>query len=119
MDEKQKAEKQAITEAVAAKIRHYRRAKDLSQEDLALKAGINVAYFGQVERGLKCPTIDVLNRIAKALAVPLPELLRFDTTYNPNASDTQRLGALLGRIPADKLEQVYKIMEDIVGLYEN
>lgn len=118
MDEQaKKEEKQAISEAVADRIRYYRRSKDISQEALALKAGINVAYFGQVERGLKCPTIDVLNRIAKALGVPLPELLRFDSTYDSDRGDTQRIKELLGRVPADKLEQVYRIIEDIAALY--
>lgn len=45
------AQKKQITEAVGARIRYYRRLRDLSQEELALNANINPAYFGQVERG--------------------------------------------------------------------
>ena len=54
MDEK----KQEITAAVAAQIRYYRKKHAMSQEALTLKANLNPAYFGQVERDLKCPTVD-------------------------------------------------------------
>ena len=72
-------QKKEITMAIASRIRHYRQSKGLSQEELALRASLNPAYFGQVERGLKCPTVDTLNKIALALDIPLPELVRFNT----------------------------------------
>lgn len=50
-------QKRESTKAAGARIKYLRRAKDISQEDLALQAGIYPAYFGQVERGLKRPTI--------------------------------------------------------------
>ena len=54
MDEK----KQEITAAVAAQIKYYRKKHAMSPEALTLKANLNPAYFGQVERDLKCPTVD-------------------------------------------------------------
>ena len=49
-------QKREITAAVATRIRSFRKKAAMSQEELALKANLNPAYFGQVERGLKCPT---------------------------------------------------------------
>ena len=57
-------QKREITIAVGSRIKYFRHVNSLSQEDLALRAGLNPAYFGQVERGLKCPTIDTLCKIA-------------------------------------------------------
>ena len=39
----------------------------------ALRAGINTVYFGQIERGQKCPTVDTLYKIAVGLEIPLPD----------------------------------------------
>ena len=72
-------QKQQIMQATADRIRHLRKQKDISQEELALRAGINTVYFGQIERGQKCPTVDTLYKIAVGLEIPLPDLLRFNT----------------------------------------
>ena len=44
-------------------------------EKLAEKADLNPVYVGQIERGFKVPTIDVLLRIAKVLKVNLRDLV--------------------------------------------
>lgn len=58
-------------------IRKYRKRADLTQEQLAEKVDINPVYFGQIERGYKVPTVDVLLRIARALGVRLRDLVRY------------------------------------------
>lgn len=103
--------------AVAARIKYFRHVRDFSQEDLALRANINPAYFGQVERGLKCPTIDTLYKIARALDVPLPELLRTDALPSSSSDGNLRLKELLSRVPEDKLDKVLNVIEDIVDLF--
>lgn len=103
--------------AVAARIKYFRHVRDFSQEDLALRANINPAYFGQVERGLKCPTIDTLYKIARALDVPLPELLRTDALPSSSSDGNLRLKELLFRVPEDKLDKVLNVIEDIVDLF--
>lgn len=109
-------QKREITAAVAARIKYFRHVRDFSQEELALRANINPAYFGQVERGLKCPTIDTLYKIAKALEVPLPELLRTDTLPGYTADHSHRMKELLSRVPEEKMDSVFKVLEDIVEL---
>lgn len=63
---------------VGEKIRALRQHRDLSQEKLAFKAGMNTSYIGQVERGEKSATIVSLEKIATALDVDLENLFRFD-----------------------------------------
>ncbi|MGI8965221.1 MAG: helix-turn-helix domain-containing protein [Limisphaerales bacterium] len=56
-------------------IRKHRKLADLTQEKLAEKVGINPVYMGQIERGYKIPTIDVLLRIARALRIHLRDIV--------------------------------------------
>jgi transcriptional regulator with XRE-family HTH domain len=56
-------------------IRKYRRLAKLTQEKLAEKIDINPVYMGQIERGYRVPTVDVLLRIARALKVSLQEIV--------------------------------------------
>jgi len=48
-------------------IRAQREAAQVSVRQLAEKAGVSNPYLSQIERGLRKPSADVLNQIAKAL----------------------------------------------------
>jgi transcriptional regulator with XRE-family HTH domain len=48
--------------------------KGISQERLAFDSGIDRSYLGGIEREAKNPTIDLLDRLAGTLGVPLAEL---------------------------------------------
>jgi transcriptional regulator with XRE-family HTH domain len=50
-------------------IRSQREAAQVSVRQLAEKAGVSNPYLSQIERGLRKPSADVLNQIAKALRV--------------------------------------------------
>lgn len=56
-------------------LRRLRVERGLSQERLALAAGINRAYVGRVERGSENVTITTLEAMAQALTVPVADLL--------------------------------------------
>jgi transcriptional regulator with XRE-family HTH domain len=65
-----------IRSIFAGNLKRIRAAQKMSQEKLALKADVERAYLGIIERQKSSPTIDVVYRIAKALKVPPDELLR-------------------------------------------
>jgi len=111
-------QKQQIMQATADRIRHLRKQKDISQEELALRAGINTVYFGQIERGQKCPTVDTLYKIAVGLEIPLPDLLRFNTqTADSEDVDINAyMEQLIKRIPPNKASQVIRILEAVIDL---
>jgi transcriptional regulator with XRE-family HTH domain len=50
-------------------VRQLREAQGASQEEIAFRAGMNRAYLSDVERGERNPTVRVVGRLAKALAV--------------------------------------------------
>lgn len=60
-----------------AMLKTLREQKGLTQVELAERAGIVQGYLAMIESGeRKNPSLDVLKRIAKALGVPLTELLK-------------------------------------------
>ena len=63
-----------INKQLGYRIRYLRQNKGLSIEALALEADINRNYLGDLERGMRNPTVVVLNKIAKALDVDLSTL---------------------------------------------
>lgn len=58
-------------------LRKLREDRDWTQEELADKAGMHFTYIGQIERGLRNPSLVNLERLAKALRVKAGELLPF------------------------------------------
>ena len=62
--------------AVGEAIRSYRKQGRLSQEKLAEKADLNPKYLSEVERGCANISLDALVRIAKALRIPVVDLLQ-------------------------------------------
>lgn len=55
-------------------IQALRRSKGWSQEELADRAGLHRTYISGVERGVRNPTLTVLDRIASALGVGIGDL---------------------------------------------
>jgi transcriptional regulator with XRE-family HTH domain len=68
-------EEAAIVGVVADAVRRARKAAGLSQEELALEAGLDRTYISQVERRKRNVTIIVLAKIAKALNTSPDKLL--------------------------------------------
>ena len=68
--------KSEATKRVADRVVELRIEKNLSQETLARRAGINRVTLARLERALHPPRLDTLERIARALKVPLTELVR-------------------------------------------
>lgn len=59
-------------------IRACREARGLTQEQLALDAGMKRSYVSELERGLRNPTVRAIGRLARALNIDASELLRAD-----------------------------------------
>jgi len=76
-------------------LRRLRVERGLSQERLALAAGIDRAYVGRVERGSENVTIATLEAMAGALSVPVAILLT-----EPEAGAPKPVPLKAGRKPA-------------------
>jgi transcriptional regulator with XRE-family HTH domain len=69
-----------------AAVRELREARAWSQEQLAEHAGLNRSYVGEIERGSAIASIVTVDKLARALGVPISGLLRSSfcaTTVSP------------------------------------
>jgi len=64
-----------ITERFGKKVRHFRKLKNLSQDELAELSELHRTYIGSVERGERNITLLNANKIANALTISLTELV--------------------------------------------
>ena len=65
-----------LRRVVAANVRRLRKAKGLSQEAFADDCGLHRTYIGGIERAERNVSLDNIERMARALAVPGYELLK-------------------------------------------
>ena len=59
--------------ALGARIRELRLDLKISQEELASRAALHWTYLSDLERGRQTPTMDLINRLARALGITLAE----------------------------------------------
>jgi transcriptional regulator with XRE-family HTH domain len=64
-----------LAQAFGKAVRSRRATAGLSQEDFADRCGLHRTYIGFIERGEKTVTIETANKLARALRVPLSELI--------------------------------------------
>jgi transcriptional regulator with XRE-family HTH domain len=64
-----------IRRRVGLNIKRERTAKGWSQEEFADRAGLHRTYISGLERGIRNPTITVLEKLAAGLGVPPSRLL--------------------------------------------
>ena len=65
----------SLRKVVGARLKELRRARGLSQEELADQAGCHRTYVGMIERGEGNPSLEMLSRIAGVLDVEVVEFL--------------------------------------------
>lgn len=66
-----------IYEKLGNKIRDLRRKANLSQEELAEKAKLDLTSVSEIESGLRNPSLKTLHKISSALSLSLKEIFSF------------------------------------------
>ena len=84
-----------------SKIRSIREAANVSREIVAERAKISANYLGEIERGEKWPTANMIERIASALEVSPAAL--FD--YEPEEIDNDILLSKIQRLLSSRSTQ--------------
>ena len=65
-----------LIEGVASTIKRLRTVRNLSQEELAVRAQLDRTYISGVERGVRNITLESLECIVDALEIDISEFLR-------------------------------------------
>ena len=87
-------------------IRAQREAAQVSVRQLAEKAGVSNPYLSQIERGLRKPSADVLNQIAKALRVSAEVLYVQAGILEPSANSEVRDAIITDTAITERQKQV-------------
>lgn len=66
-----------IKEKFGNRLKSLRKEKALSQEELALKSGLNRPYISGIEQGKRNVSLEVMEKLAEALGLGMEELVRF------------------------------------------
>ena len=65
-----------ISAKFGKKVREIRLKKDMSQGDVAKLLGVHPSYISGIERGARNMALKNIERLAKALGVPIEELVK-------------------------------------------
>lgn len=103
-----------VKEEFGSRLRETRTQKGYTLQSLAQKAGTGAAYLGEIERGLKMPSLNSFIRIAEALDVSADYLLRNELTsggsyvYNEIAEKLRNLTPRQRKTAADIVDAYIK-----------
>ena len=89
------------------RLRSLRRAKDMTQEQVAERAGLSLQSVGEIERGRGNPTLVNVERLSDALDVELTEL--FDLG-DVKMTREQAVQEILARLEGATEEQVRALL---------
>src|SRR5262245_40804663 len=101
-------ERQAL---FGSRIRSIREAANLSRETAAERAGTGANYLGEVERGEKFPTLEMIDRIATALEVSPSAFFEYEAEEIDNQILMSKLLHLLSRLKTDQLQDALKVLK--------
>lgn len=68
----------SITQLFGQRVRKLRLERNLTQEQLSEAADISISFLGGIERGLKTPTIETVQKLANALNISVTQIMTFD-----------------------------------------
>lgn len=88
-----------LRQIVAKNLRTLRFARGYTQEELSELAGINRNYTGMIEREERSPSIDTLEKLAKALRID-PDVLLTAGIARHQPAQTEGEQARQGIVPA-------------------
>jgi len=98
------------------RIRSLRKARSLSQEELAEKANLHFTYVGRIERGEVNFSVGVLYRIAVALEVNIDNFFSFLVADKPFTKRDSLISKIIHLIEDENKEDIEVIEEVIEGL---
>lgn len=95
-----------MNESIGNRITKYRKAKGLTQEDLAAQLGVSSQAVSKWENDVSCPDISLLPQLCKVLGITTDELLtgKSDEVRMLPASERKSLEELVMRIRVDSAQ---------------
>ncbi|WP_280753228.1 MULTISPECIES: helix-turn-helix transcriptional regulator [unclassified Paenibacillus] len=103
---------------VGEAIRHFRKEKGMSQEELAHASGVHESYVGKLERAEKVCSVDVLAKVTGALDISLTDFFRY---LQPEGSQDQEttLGIIVDKLRDRSVQEQKKILRVIDAVLDD
>jgi transcriptional regulator with XRE-family HTH domain len=103
---------------VGSRIRYFRQLKNMSQLALANEANINPAFLGHLERNIKHPTIQTLEKITSALGISLSEFFDYptDTVIINHQLAVEKITLALKNLPEADANRIADIVCEMVKI---
>lgn len=95
-------------------MRTAREAAHLSRETVAERAKIGVNYLGQIERGEKWPTLEVIVSIARAMSVSPSIFLDLEPVLAEPQALKSAVAQLLENRDSAQLQMVFRVVKALL-----
>lgn len=106
---------------IGQRLREIRESKNLTQGDLGKRSGLLPGYISRVERGRTSPLVNTLEKLARALEVPLYVLFHDGVNLEDKAvlltTQDADNGLLWGNLPHEA-EELRKFADALAGMTE-
>ncbi len=103
-----------LLELFGKRIRGLRRAKELTQEQLAEIAGISLQNMGEIERGKGNPTLVTVEKLSAALDEDLSSIFDFGCSVLTKEKAVQELEGLLSGATREQAQAILVVAQIIL-----
>jgi transcriptional regulator with XRE-family HTH domain len=98
-----------IKDKIGARIASLRKARRMTQEQLAAKMEISIPYLSSIERGRENPTLNTLINLARCLDLDLSEMFSHIEIEDPLQRKVV-ISSLLSNAEDEQLKQALKVL---------
>jgi len=95
------------------RIRALRQKKKLTQEQISELVGLNSKYWSELERGNETISLKNLNKIAKALEVPMVDLINAEHEA-PRKVLEKEVQKMICEANDEQLKTIYRILTAVI-----
>lgn len=99
-------------------IRHFRKLRGLSQEELASKSDVHETYIGKLERSEKVCSVVVLAKITNALDLSMEEFFSYIQPVNGKGSEST-LAEIVNKLRGRSVNEQKRILKVIDAMLDD
>ncbi|MEK4045685.1 helix-turn-helix transcriptional regulator [Paenibacillus sp. FSL H8-0048] len=100
-------------------IRHFRKQRKMSQEELAHLAQVHESYMGKIERSEKVCSIEVLERVTGALGISLEAFFRYVQPLDSVRQEEFTMEEIVDQLRGRNEEEQKRVLRVIKALFED
>lgn len=99
---------------IGKRIREIRKANNQKLLNISQKTGLSQPYISEIERGIKSPSIETLEKICHALGITLSDFFADTQEDKPLPAEIRQAVDLLQQLPDSHREIFIELLEALV-----